>query len=93
VDRLQCAKKATQFAVVRVASYARPKPLKKLKHFVSRAAFDIDGLGSKQVEQFYKDGWVREPAEIFTLRARFGSGLQQLKNREGWGGKICQRVV
>ncbi|WP_439117950.1 NAD-dependent DNA ligase LigA [Nereida ignava] len=61
--------------------------VEKLKHFVSRAAFDIDGLGSKQVEQFYKDGWVREPAEIFTLRARFGSGLQQLKNREGWGEK------
>ncbi|MGB1266022.1 MAG: NAD-dependent DNA ligase LigA [Nereida ignava] len=61
--------------------------VEKLKHFVSRAAFDIDGLGSKQVEQFYKDGWVREPAQIFTLRARFGSGLQQLKNREGWGEK------
>ena len=61
--------------------------VEKLKHFVSRAAFDIDGLGSKQVEQFYNDGWVREPAEIFTLCARFGSGLQQLKNREGWGEK------
>ncbi len=61
--------------------------VEKLKHLFSRAAFDIDGLGSKQVEQFYKDGWVREPAEIFTLRARFGSGLQQLKNREGWGEK------
>ncbi|MEJ6478222.1 MAG: NAD-dependent DNA ligase LigA [Octadecabacter sp.] len=61
--------------------------VEKLKHFVSRGAFDIDGLGAKQVEQFYNDGWVREPADIFTLRMRFGSGLQQLKNRDGWGDK------
>ena len=61
--------------------------VEKLKHFVSRGAFDIDGLGAKQVEQFYTDGWVAEPADIFTLRERFGEGLQQLKNREGWGDK------
>ncbi|WP_420860141.1 NAD-dependent DNA ligase LigA [Marivivens marinus] len=59
--------------------------VEKLKHFVSRAAFDIEGLGSKQVEQFHADGWIAEPADIFTLEARFGTGLQQLKNREGWG--------
>ncbi len=61
--------------------------VEKLKHFVSRAAFDIEGLGSKQVEQFYRDGWIREPADIFTLQERYGSGVQQLKNREGWGEK------
>ncbi|MEL6617448.1 MAG: NAD-dependent DNA ligase LigA [Pseudomonadota bacterium] len=61
--------------------------VEKLKHFVSRAAFDIEGLGAKQVEQFYGDGWIAEPADIFTLRARYGQGLQQLKNREGWGEK------
>jgi DNA ligase (NAD+) len=61
--------------------------VEKLKHFVSRAAFDIEGLGAKQVEQFYSDGWIREPADIFTLKDRYGSGLQQLKNREGWGEK------
>ncbi|MFD1158555.1 NAD-dependent DNA ligase LigA [Roseovarius aestuarii] len=61
--------------------------VEKLKHFVSRAAFDIEGLGAKQVEQFYLDKWIAEPADIFTLRDRFGSGLQQLKNREGWGEK------
>jgi DNA ligase (NAD+) len=66
--------------------------VEKLKHFVSRAAFDIEGLGSKQVEQFYNDGWIREPADIFTLRARFGSGLQQLKNREGWGEKSAENL-
>ncbi len=59
--------------------------VERLKHFVSRAVFDIDGLGAKQVEQFHQDGWVREPADIFTLEDRFSSGMQQLKNREGWG--------
>ncbi|WP_444462344.1 NAD-dependent DNA ligase LigA [Rhodobacter capsulatus] len=66
--------------------------VEKLKHFVSRAAFDIEGLGAKQIEAFYKDGWIREPAEIFTLQARFGAGLQQLKNREGWGEKSAQNL-
>lgn len=66
--------------------------VEKLKHFVSRSAFDIDGLGAKQVEAFYMDGWIREPAEIFTLRERYGSGLQQLKNREGWGEKSATNL-
>jgi DNA ligase (NAD+) len=67
--------------------------VEKLKHFVSRAAFDIEGLGAKIVEEFYADGWVREPADIFTLQARFGPGnLQQLKNREGWGEKSAANL-
>ena len=66
--------------------------VEKLKHFVSRAAFDIDGLGAKQVEQFYADGWIAEPADIFTLMARYGSGMQQLKNREGWGEKSADKL-
>jgi len=61
--------------------------VEKLKHFVSRAAFDIDGLGAKQVEQFYADKWIIEPADIFTLRRRFSVGLKQLKYRNGWGEK------
>ncbi len=66
--------------------------VEKLKHFVSRAAFDIEGLGAKQVEAFHADGWVKEPADIFELRARYGSGLQQLKNREGWGEKSAANL-
>ncbi len=66
--------------------------VEKLKHFVSRAAFDIEGLGAKQVEQFHKDGWIAEPADIFTLQARYGSGMQQLKNREGWGEKSANNL-
>ncbi|MDF1718461.1 MAG: NAD-dependent DNA ligase LigA [Antarcticimicrobium sp.] len=66
--------------------------VEKLKHFVSRAAFDIEGLGAKQVEQFHADGWIAEPADIFTLRERYGSGMQQLKNREGWGERSAQNL-
>lgn len=66
--------------------------VERLRHFVGRAAFDIEGLGAKQVEAFYRDGWVQTPADIFTLRARFGAGLQQLKNREGWGAKSAENL-
>lgn len=66
--------------------------VEKLKHFVSRSAFDIEGLGAKQVEQFYADGWISEPADIFTLRERYGTGMQQLKNREGWGEKSAAKL-
>ncbi|MFD3189110.1 NAD-dependent DNA ligase LigA [Sedimentitalea sp. HM32M-2] len=66
--------------------------VEKLKHFVSRAAFDIDGLGARQVEQFHQEGWIQEPADIFTLRDRYGSGLQQLKNRDGWGEKSASKL-
>ncbi|MFQ1700825.1 NAD-dependent DNA ligase LigA [Loktanella agnita] len=66
--------------------------VEKLKHFVSRAAFDIEGLGAKQVEQFYSDGWISTPADIFTLRERYSTGMQQLKNREGWGEKSANNL-
>ncbi len=67
--------------------------VEKLKHFVSKAAFDIDGLGAKQIETFYHDGWVKVPADIFTLNDRIGSGnFQQLKNFEGWGAKSAQKL-
>ena len=67
--------------------------VEKLKHFVSKAAFDIDGLGAKQIETFYLDGWVKAPADIFTLVDQIGPGnLKQLKNFEGWGEKSAQKL-
>jgi DNA ligase (NAD+) len=54
-----------------------------LKHFVSRRAFDIDGLGDKQIELFHENGWVKEPADIFTLENR--NGKIRLQEVEGFG--------
>ncbi len=57
----------------------------RLKHFVARDAFDIDGLGTKQIEAFFDDGIVTRPDQIFTLAAREESGEIALKDREGFG--------
>jgi DNA ligase (NAD+) len=54
-----------------------------LKHFVSRRAFDIEGLGEKQIELFFEHGWVKEPAHIFTLEAR--NSKIRLEEAEGFG--------
>jgi len=54
-----------------------------LKHFVSRRAFDIEGLGEKQIEFFYQQKWVEEPADIFTLEAR--NKEIRLQDVEGFG--------
>ncbi|MEM8698824.1 MAG: NAD-dependent DNA ligase LigA [Pseudomonadota bacterium] len=66
-----------------------------LKHFVSRHAFDIEGLGSKQIEAFWALGWIREPADIFTLETRFGpegAQLERLSKLEGWGEKSATNL-
>ncbi len=57
--------------------------IEHLKHFVSRRAFDIDGLGEKQIELFYENGWVTEPADIFTLEER--NMKIKLAEQEGFG--------
>src|SRR5580692_798647 len=57
--------------------------MEHLRHFVSRRAFDIDGLGEKQIELFYGQGWVKEPADIFTLEER--NKEIHLEQVEGFG--------
>ncbi len=56
-----------------------------LKHFVSRNALDIEGLGEKQIEQFFADGLIRTAADIFRLEERDKTAIHKLKDREGYG--------
>jgi DNA ligase (NAD+) len=57
--------------------------IEHLRHFVSRRAFDIEGLGEKQIALFFEQGWIKEPADIFTLEAR---NLKiRLEEHEGFG--------
>ena len=55
--------------------------VERLIHFVSRPAFDIDGLGEKTIQEFYDEGWLHSPADLFHLPAREA----EIAEREGWG--------
>jgi DNA ligase (NAD+) len=72
-------------AVIRcTGEFACPyQRMEHLGHFVSRRAFDIEGLGEKQIALFYEEGWVKEPADIFTLEAR--NQKIKLEDYEGFG--------
>ncbi len=59
--------------------------VERLKHFCSRLAMDIEGLGDKQIEEFYEAGLIKTPADIFTLEARDRASLKKIKDREGFG--------
>jgi len=66
--------------------------IEHLKHFVSRRAFDIEGLGEKQLQAFFDEGLVREPADIFAL-ARNEEELAKLREREGYGETSVRNLV
>jgi len=61
----------------------------RLKHFVSRGAFDIEGLGEKHIEAFHADGLVKKPGDIFRLRRH----AEAIAAREGWGEKSVERLL
>ena len=73
--------------------------VERLKHFVSREAFNIEGLGDKVIEDFYKEGIIQTPFDIFTLEQRnqpadlFSSASSlELEKREGWGTKSVKKL-
>ena len=59
--------------------------VERLKHFCSRNAFDIEGLGDERIEQFFRDGLIKTAADIFALPERERRGIINLKEREGFG--------
>jgi DNA ligase (NAD+) len=61
----------------------------RLKHFVSRNAFDIEGLGEKHIQAFHDDGLIKQPADIFRLEKRHGKALRE---REGWGEQSAAKL-
>ena len=61
----------------------------RLKHFVSRAALDIEGLGEKTIDEFFALGWLESPADIFRLRKR----RSEILEREGWKEKSVDNLL
>jgi DNA ligase (NAD+) len=66
--------------------------VEKLRHFCSRNAFDIEGLGDRQIAFFYEKNLIRTPADIFTLQARDSQSLTRIENFEGFG-KVSTRKL
>jgi DNA ligase (NAD+) len=63
--------------------------VERLKHFVSRNAFDIGGIGGKHLEDFISDGLIKNPADIF----RLADHVEMISKKEGWGGKSVKNLI
>lgn len=63
--------------------------VERLRHFVSRLAFDIEGLGEKHIEAFWAEGLIKTPADLFRLK----KAQSQIAAREGWGEKSAANVM
>jgi DNA ligase (NAD+) len=65
--------------------------VERLRHFISRNAFDIEGLGEETIREFFAEGWVKQPADLFTLEARGLRGV--LLERPGWKEKSVTNLL
>jgi DNA ligase (NAD+) len=63
--------------------------VERLRHFVSRNCFDIEGLGGTHIENFWRDGLLKVPGDIFRLSKR----VDEIKKREGWGDLSVRNLV
>jgi DNA ligase (NAD+) len=66
--------------------------VERLKHFVSRYAFDIEGLGEKQITAFWEDGRIKQPGDIFRLAEQDGKAHGALAENEGWGAQSVAKL-
>jgi len=66
--------------------------VERLKHFVSRNALNIDGLGDKAVEEFFELKWLSSPSDIYTLEKRIADGEISFAGRKGWGEKKISKL-
>ena len=66
--------------------------VERLRHFASRDAFDIEGMGEKTVREFFDDGLLKEPADIFRLKKRHAKGATAIATREGWGEQSAEKL-
>ena len=66
--------------------------VERLRHFVSRDAFDIEGLGARHIEAFWHEGIIAAPGDIFRLAQREESGEIDLRGREGWGERSADNL-
>lgn len=66
--------------------------VERLRHFVSRGAFDIEGMGEKVIQEFWDAGFVCAPADIFALEGRDKGSLTPISAREGWGVQSARKL-
>jgi DNA ligase (NAD+) len=72
--------------------FCEAQVLERLRHFTSRDAFDVEGLGEKNLEAFLSAGLVKDPADIFTLEARDKKSNRPLHEWEGWGTTSAKKL-
>jgi len=88
------AKREEDEAILRCTGglYCKAQVKERLIHFVSRGAFDIEGLGDKQVEFLLNNGFIQNAVDIFGLQEKDNSSFTKLKNYEGWGERSVDNL-